>query len=67
MSWRSLGLVLMVDSFIVLSKCECESGHSFVGILNHDVRRYLLQNMDWLDEELGDYDSDYIIIDCPGA
>ncbi|KAG8744883.1 ATP binding protein [Ceratobasidium sp. 414] len=27
---------------------------------------YLLQNMDWLDEELGDYDSDYIIIDCPG-
>ncbi|CAE6532770.1 unnamed protein product [Rhizoctonia solani] len=27
---------------------------------------YLLQNMDWLDEELGDYDNDYIIIDCPG-
>ncbi len=28
--------------------------------------RYLMQNLDWLDEELGDYDSDYIIIDCPG-
>ncbi|ELU41748.1 ATP(GTP)-binding protein Fet5 [Rhizoctonia solani AG-1 IA] len=26
---------------------------------------YLLQNMDWLDEELGDYDNDYIVIDCP--
>ncbi|KAF8312830.1 hypothetical protein DL93DRAFT_2149387 [Clavulina sp. PMI_390] len=27
---------------------------------------YLLQNMDWLDEELGDFDNDYLIIDCPG-
>jgi hypothetical protein len=35
-------------------------------VLNQCARRYLLQNMDWLDEELGDYDSDYIIIDCPG-
>lgn len=25
-----------------------------------------MQNLDWLDEELGDYDNDYIIIDCPG-
>ncbi|RDX53117.1 hypothetical protein K466DRAFT_577623 [Polyporus arcularius HHB13444] len=27
---------------------------------------YLMQNMDWLDEELGGYDDDYLIIDCPG-
>jgi hypothetical protein len=29
--------------------------------------RYLLEHMDWLDEELGGYDDDYLIIDCPGA
>jgi len=29
--------------------------------------RYLLQNMDWFEEELGEYDSDYLIIDCPGT
>jgi Conserved hypothetical ATP binding protein len=28
--------------------------------------RYLLQNMDWLEEELGGYEDDYLIIDCPG-
>ncbi|KAI6105648.1 GPN-loop GTPase [Pisolithus sp. B1] len=27
---------------------------------------YLLQNMDWLEDELGGYDEDYLIIDCPG-
>ncbi|KAF7977637.1 hypothetical protein HWV62_3048 [Athelia sp. TMB] len=27
---------------------------------------YLLQNMDWLDEELGGFDDDYLIFDCPG-
>ncbi|KAK0191021.1 GPN-loop GTPase [Armillaria mellea] len=27
---------------------------------------YLLQNMDWLEEELGGFDDDYLIIDCPG-
>ncbi|KAF8342062.1 GPN-loop GTPase [Cantharellus anzutake] len=27
---------------------------------------YLLKNMDWLDEELGDYENDYLIMDCPG-
>jgi GTPase SAR1 family protein len=30
------------------------------------VLRYLLNNLDWLDTELGSYDSDYLIIDCPG-
>lgn len=27
---------------------------------------YLLENLDWLDDELGQFDHDYIIIDCPG-
>jgi GPN-loop GTPase len=28
--------------------------------------RYLMQNMDWLEEELGGYEDDYLIFDCPG-
>lgn len=28
--------------------------------------RYLLENMDWLEEELGDFENDYLVIDCPG-
>lgn len=28
--------------------------------------RYLLQNLDWLDEALGDFSDDFLIIDCPG-
>lgn len=31
------------------------------------VVRYLMDNLDWLDEELGDFDNDYIVIDCPGT
>lgn len=27
---------------------------------------FLLQNLDWLEEELGDYEDDYLIFDCPG-
>ncbi|RDB15117.1 GPN-loop GTPase 3 [Hypsizygus marmoreus] len=27
---------------------------------------YLMQNMDWLEEELGGFDDDYLVIDCPG-
>ncbi|KAI0069062.1 hypothetical protein BV25DRAFT_1818006 [Artomyces pyxidatus] len=27
---------------------------------------YLLQNMDWLEEEIGEFEDDYLIIDCPG-
>ncbi|KAF9482463.1 hypothetical protein BDN70DRAFT_801376 [Pholiota conissans] len=27
---------------------------------------YLMQNMDWLEEELGGYDDDYLVFDCPG-
>ena len=29
-------------------------------------KRYLLENIDWFSEQLGDYDNDYILIDCPG-
>jgi GTPase SAR1 family protein len=28
--------------------------------------RFLLNNIDWLEEEIGTYDDDYLIIDCPG-
>lgn len=28
--------------------------------------RYLLNNLDWLEEELGQYEDEYLIIDCPG-
>ncbi|KAL7006480.1 hypothetical protein EMMF5_003901 [Cystobasidiomycetes sp. EMM_F5] len=27
---------------------------------------YLLQNIDWLQEALGDFEDDYLLIDCPG-
>jgi len=27
---------------------------------------YLCQNLEWLEEKLGDYTDDYLIIDCPG-
>ena len=27
---------------------------------------YLLRNLDWLDEEIGDYNDEYLIFDCPG-
>lgn len=30
------------------------------------LHRYLLNNLDWLEEELGPYEDDYLIIDCPG-
>lgn len=33
----------------------------------HLANRYLLQNMDWFEEELGEYEDDYLIIDCPGT
>jgi GTPase SAR1 family protein len=28
--------------------------------------RFLVDNMDWLDEELAEFGDDYLIIDCPG-
>lgn len=38
---------------------------SFAVLIGKD--RYLLQNMDWLEEELGGYEDDYLIFDCPGT
>jgi len=29
-------------------------------------QRFLLSNIDWLEEQLADYQDDYLIIDCPG-
>jgi cellulose biosynthesis protein BcsQ len=26
-----------------------------------------MENIDWLRDELGEYDNDYILIDCPGT
>lgn len=28
--------------------------------------RYLLDNLDWLSDQLAEYNDDYLIIDCPG-
>ena len=28
--------------------------------------RYLIQNLEWLEEGLGDFDNDYYLFDCPG-
>ena len=30
------------------------------------IPRYLVQNLDWLEEQLGEFDDDYILFDCPG-
>ena len=29
-------------------------------------QRYLMNNFDWLEDEIGDYENDYLIFDCPG-
>ncbi|KAJ2557243.1 hypothetical protein EV175_001462 [Coemansia sp. RSA 1933] len=27
---------------------------------------FLMENLDWLEEQMGDYEDDYLILDCPG-
>lgn len=27
---------------------------------------YLMENLEWLDDQIGEFDSDYLVIDCPG-
>ncbi len=54
-------MVLMEDSCIVSSERINPTSHSW-----SDIKRYLLQNFEWLDEQLGEYEDDYLIIDCPG-
>lgn len=39
----------------------------FIGQLTLIPTRYLVENMDWFLEELGDFEDDYLIIDCPGT
>jgi len=37
-----------------------------MSMYNVTYKSYLLNNLDWLEEELGNYDNDYLVIDCPG-
>jgi hypothetical protein len=49
---------------------EWVSGESHIKLLfaawDNFCCRYLMQNMDWLEEELGGYEDEYLIFDCPG-
>jgi GTPase SAR1 family protein len=49
----------MVDSSIASS-----TNPLLIPVANHI--RYLVNNLDWLDEQLGAYDNDYLLIDLPG-
>ena len=51
-----------MSEWITLSTCLPASRADLVG---WEIR-YLLQNMDWLEEELGGFDDDYLVFDCPG-
>ena len=46
---------------------ECATCTSFARVLTILAARFLVNNMDWLEEELGDYQDDYLIFDCPGT
>jgi len=54
-----------IKDLISLEDVMTELGFGPNGGLLHCFE-YLLQNMDWLEEEIGEYDSDYLLIDCPG-
>ncbi|KGG50937.1 hypothetical protein DI09_4p200 [Mitosporidium daphniae] len=30
------------------------------------ICRYLLENIDWLEDDLGQYDNEFLLVDCPG-
>lgn len=52
-----------------MSECCSEplASSAVVGVLTlNPALRYLMENMDWLEEELGSYEDDYLIFDCPG-
>lgn len=57
---------LATDQMAVWFIASSESQNHAVCVVLTQSHRYLLQNMDWLDEELGGYEDDYLIIDCPG-
>ncbi|THV08630.1 hypothetical protein K435DRAFT_959169 [Dendrothele bispora CBS 962.96] len=57
--------VIDIKDLISLEDVMSELGYGPNGGLVYCFE-YLLQNMDWLEEELGGYENDYLIIDCPG-
>ena len=56
-------MVLMVALFTALSKWTSIGWDNIYITIEC---RFLLNNIDWLEEEIGNYDDDYLIIDCPG-
>lgn len=48
------------------SSCRRASVSLLVPAFSFNFHRYLLENLDWLQESLGDYEDDYLLIDCPG-
>lgn len=55
-------------SLIVSSRIVQKSnmGSAKIRTLYFYTSRTLLENSDWLEEQLGDVDDDYILFDCPG-
>lgn len=45
----------------VMEKLEYGPNGALIYCMEH-----LIKNLDWLEEQVGDYDDDYLIIDCPG-
>jgi Conserved hypothetical ATP binding protein len=66
MLWESWGTDQTVGLCIVLSKCVYSMLFGDRGFTTGFGDRYLMQNMDWLQEELGGFDDDYLVFDCPG-
>ena len=44
--------------------CEARTHFNCVFAL---LNRYLIQNLDWLEEQLDDVEDDYILFDLPGT
>ncbi|KAF9498427.1 ATP-binding protein Fet5 [Pleurotus eryngii] len=57
--------VIDIKDLISLDDAMGELGYGPNGGLVYCFE-YLMQNMDWLEEELGGFEDDYLIIDCPG-
>ena len=66
MLWESWVTDQTVGWCIVLSKCVYSMLLGDRGFTTGFGDRYLMQNMDWLQEELGGFDDDYLVFDCPG-
>lgn len=71
--WHMLVTYLVLDVsqlLCVLLEFSVESLSIIDFSLNHLLcallHRYLVQNIDWLQEQLGDDDDDYFLFDCPG-